>query len=307
MGLVKDSLRLVSEVVTLGGTGRLESAKLAYEDAYGRLQSLLSEANAFKTRINDAIEDIGKALTKAKPHLEKAQRLIKRPIEAQRDMDDPVAQETLIEVEKFNAEMNTALRVGVGSIAGGSLAVGAWSLVAAFGSASTGAAISGLSGVAATNATLAWFGGGALTAGGAGMAGGMTVLGGIVAVPLVYIAAKSTHKKAKELEELKLKVEENILAVQVELDKLPSIVRVAEARREVMARICNDVVTKISRLEKIIRPLGPLSAFKQRVAAFFGAQPYSRGQLDAISELTEVLASFLADFDEPATGYASSA
>ncbi|MOA59596.1 hypothetical protein D3C78_1842590 [compost metagenome] len=72
-------------------------------------------------------------------------------------------------------------------------------MVTALGSASTGAAIAGLSGVAATNATLAWFGGGALAAGGAGMAGGAVVLGGLFAIPLVYFAAKGSHKKAKEL------------------------------------------------------------------------------------------------------------
>lgn len=42
-----------------------------------------------------------------------------------------------------------------------------------FASASTGTAISTLAGAAATNATLAWFGGGSLVADGWGMAGGM--------------------------------------------------------------------------------------------------------------------------------------
>lgn len=63
--------------------------------------------------------------------------------------------------------------------AGGFAAAGATtSAVMALGSASTGAAISSLSGVAATNATLAALGGGALTAGGGGMALGSAVLGG---------------------------------------------------------------------------------------------------------------------------------
>ncbi|MGV8637508.1 hypothetical protein ACV35N_36320, partial [Pseudomonas aeruginosa] len=47
--------------------------------------------------------------------------------------------------------------------------------------------ISSLGGVAATNATLAWLGAGALAAGGYGMAGGMMVLGGIVAGPALAI------------------------------------------------------------------------------------------------------------------------
>lgn len=46
-----------------------------------------------------------------------------------------------------------------------------------FGVASTGTAISTLSGAAQINAALAWIGGGALTAGGTGMAGGQLLLG----------------------------------------------------------------------------------------------------------------------------------
>lgn len=53
--------------------------------------------------------------------------------------------------------------------------------------ATTGTALSSLAGVAATNATLAWLGGGAIAAGGYGMAGGMVVLGGIVAGPALAI------------------------------------------------------------------------------------------------------------------------
>ena len=45
-----------------------------------------------------------------------------------------------------------------------------------FGTASTGTAISALSGAAATNAALAWLGGGALAAGGGGMAAGHALL-----------------------------------------------------------------------------------------------------------------------------------
>lgn len=53
------------------------------------------------------------------------------------------------------------------------------SAVGALATASTGTAISSLSGVAATNATLAWLGGGSLATGGGGMAAGATVLSGI--------------------------------------------------------------------------------------------------------------------------------
>lgn len=63
--------------------------------------------------------------------------------------------------------------------AGGFAAAGATtSAVMALGTASTGTAISTLSGVAATNATLAAIGGGSLAAGGGGMALGTALLGG---------------------------------------------------------------------------------------------------------------------------------
>ncbi|MFW1956362.1 toxin-antitoxin system YwqK family antitoxin [Acinetobacter guillouiae] len=55
------------------------------------------------------------------------------------------------------------------------------SAVGALATASTGTAISSLSGVAATNATLAWLGGGSIAAGGGGMAAGATVLTSITA------------------------------------------------------------------------------------------------------------------------------
>ena len=85
---------------------------------------------------------------------------------------------------------------GVG--AGALLGWGAYGGVMALGTASTGAAIGGLTGVAATNATLAWLGGGALAAGGGGMALGSMVLGGIIAGPALLVAGGIFGAKAKE-------------------------------------------------------------------------------------------------------------
>lgn len=65
-----------------------------------------------------------------------------------------------------------------GSAIGGVLAAyGAYAGVGMLASTAGGVAIAELSGVAATNATLAWLGGGALSVGGFGMVGGMAVVG----------------------------------------------------------------------------------------------------------------------------------
>lgn len=112
-----------------------------------------------------------------------------------------------IKANKIEMEtMTNALQSVVsGSLAGLAAGGGAYLGVGALATASTGTAISGLSGVAATNATLAWLGGGSLASGGLGMAGGMAVMGGLVAGPLLAIggaifAAKAAEKKEEAYE-----------------------------------------------------------------------------------------------------------
>lgn len=102
--------------------------------------------------------------------------------------------EELGEMQNFAASLATG---GVTGAASGALAAfGAYNAAAMLASASTGTAISALSGAAATNATLAFFGGGSLAAGGLGVAGGMAVLGGLVAGPALLVMGLVTGAKA---------------------------------------------------------------------------------------------------------------
>ena len=123
--------------------------------------------------------------------------------------------EGLEELKKFHvdekefAELKSMVSFA-GSFAGGAVAGTAGGALVAFGAygaaqalavASTGTAIASLSGAAATNATLAFFGGGALTAGGLGMAGGTIVLGSLVAGPALMVMGFITgHVAKKDLE-----------------------------------------------------------------------------------------------------------
>lgn len=103
---------------------------------------------------------------------------------------------------ELQAMVNFAGTVAGGAVAGtagGALvAFGAYGAARALAVASTGTAIASLSGAAATNATLAFFGGGSIAAGGLGMAGGTAVLGGLVAGPALLamgIVAGAAAKK----------------------------------------------------------------------------------------------------------------
>lgn len=79
---------------------------------------------------------------------------------------------------------------------------------AALGTASTGTAITTLSGAAAQNATLAWWGGGSLASGGLGMAGGAVALNGIgLAAGVVAFAGAGYYFKQKDEAEQKTTIE----------------------------------------------------------------------------------------------------
>ena len=100
--------------------------------------------------------------------------------------------------QDYQALKDAGLGLGAGLGGGAALAFGAYNGTMLLATASTGTAISTLGGVAATNATLAWLGGGSLAAGGYGMAGGMMVLGGIVAGPALAIFGHIVGNKGEE-------------------------------------------------------------------------------------------------------------
>ena len=110
-----------------------------------------------------------------------------------------IDQNTFQELKELgNFALGVAGGAAAGAVGGALTAMGAYSAAMTFASASTGTAISALSGAAATNATLAFFGGGSLASGGLGMAGGMYVLGGLVAGPALMVMGMITEAKSKE-------------------------------------------------------------------------------------------------------------
>lgn len=137
-----------------------------------------------------------------------------------------------ITLPRYNGEKIKEVSVGAGVLlggiggaglgaAGGFAAAGATTAaVMALGTASTGTAIASLSGVAATNATLALLGGGTLAMGGGGMAAGTAVLGAatlgvglLVGGILFNFTGEKISDKADEAWAQMKKAEEKINAI----------------------------------------------------------------------------------------------
>jgi len=115
--------------------------------------------------------------------------------------------------------------------------VGVSAFAGAVGSASTGTAISALSGVAAENALLAWLGGGSLAAGGGGVALGGLALNFVTLGPALLVGGLVTKGQGtKQL--TKAKEDEAKIAVAIaELDEMDTRLKAVDCRAEELSSI----------------------------------------------------------------------
>jgi len=151
---------------------------------------------------------------------------------------------------------NSGLGLGAGATGGAALAFGAYNGTMMLATASTGTAISTLSGVAASNATLAWLGGGAISMGGGGMALGTMILGGMVAGPALAIfghivgnkGAEALNNARSNLEQAKTMREEAKLMV----NKLKAVASVVELANKTLSSASSHLRRSVNELKKVI-------------------------------------------------------
>ncbi|MCD7034579.1 hypothetical protein LRR81_10035 [Metabacillus sp. GX 13764] len=266
-------------LVTFGAAGRVEEKVILYNELYARYKKLFDEAEMKKEELNSTFETLIKQKVLSVKSLKKMRVFTKHImnsnfVEVERSNGMRSNSTKLTHINNTLSSAHAALYASGGLSAGLGTAVGAWALVSNLGFASTGAWIGGLSGVAATNSTLAWFGGGALAAGGGGILAGTAVLGGLFAIPAIAITGWLSHKNAnkkieeleksmneinlimpklkeeiKELDELKVKVYEPAKALILELTSTTTLLEYElKRRRKQVYRM-----PMISRLIKIAR------------------------------------------------------
>ena len=150
--------------------------------------------------------------------------------------------------ELGNFAVNMLEGASAGAVGGTLMAFGSYGLAHGLAAASTGTAISTLSGAAATNATLSFFGGGSLAAGGFGMAGGMVVLGSIVAGPALAVMGLITGSKAQE------KVDK-ALENKAQADEIVEALSIASAQCSAIRRRTYMYYNLLTHLETYFLPL----------------------------------------------------
>jgi hypothetical protein len=165
------------------------------------------------------------------------------------------------QLKEASVSMKELAAGGITAIGSGALTGAAvYGTVGLLASASTGTAISALSGAAATNATLAWLGGGAIAAGGGGIALGTIVLGGIVAAPVVVVGYMVFNAKAnKNLAAAKqnlLKAKKFQQEINLAVSKINAIINRVNQMEDVLSELNKRLVRYNNRLAEIIRDNG---------------------------------------------------
>ena len=150
--------------------------------------------------------------------------------------------------EELTIESGRAAAYWAGGAAAAGGALGAFGSTAAMsvatvlGTASTGTAISNLSGAAATNAALAWLGGGAVATGGAGVAGGSFILGlfgpigaaiaGVSAISGIALVRSKNRKQVENIDKHIDSIRHDIQSLDQKIQRLCQIMNRSDYNNE---------------------------------------------------------------------------
>jgi hypothetical protein len=224
-----------------------ESARRRYEAAETSLQKSRDKTNSKFKALGEVKVSIFKNQIN---HLVTAIKKSKHASSKLNDFNVSISADELKEMERLvltSLEIERGL--GTGAVTGALAAWGAYGSVGLLATASTGTAISTLSGVAATNATLAWLGGGALSTGGFGMAGGTLALGGIVLGPALavggFMLASKAEKALTQAHEYQAEVD---IAI-AEMDKMKIVLLALQANAKEVGNVLSQMAKRFDAIK----------------------------------------------------------
>lgn len=252
------------------GVSDMNTAKKIGKDAESRYSWAKYELERKRSEVNSDVQEFGnfklKILTSTIKNFLGYLKQIKQKYnekEFETIASIHISKDQLKQIEENST---TALKVVSGAlqvIGGGATSIatgmalqgGAVFLVATFGSASTGTAISSLGGAVATNATLAWFGGGSIAAGGLGMAGGAAILGGIIIGPALavggFMLASKGEKALTKATEYAAEIDKAIAEINLVKSSLNGIQNRVSELRFLLLEFNKRTIVEVNKLIEI--------------------------------------------------------
>lgn len=266
IGAVAAAAGLYGAAKGIGGAIDHSNASDNNNDADSMVSVANRKVEARRSSANSTLEDYGQRKLRAfngviVEFIETFERVKNIEISQSSELDKlntgDFSNEALVGLRQdYQALKDAGLGLGAGMGSGAALAFGAYNGTMLLATASTGTAISALGGVAATNATLAWLGGGSLAAGGYGMAGGMMVLGGIVTGPALAIFGHILGNKGEEaLNNSHSNLEQaRTISAQADLmaGKLQAIEQVTALANITFSSVSGHLRRAVSELKKVI-------------------------------------------------------
>jgi hypothetical protein len=225
---------LVGFVKTRSSICRVRKAKERYAHRRRSYEAFIRRFSKKHRDTSKQFDELGEIRLTAMSDMGNAVDFLERARLKERDLFEAfnITPEKLIEWKKASVHAGEVMGgLASSALSGAATAAGVYGLVGLLASASTGTAISTLSGAAATNATLAWLGGGSLAAGGGGIAAGTAVLGGLVVGPALAVVGFVAGLKASKIER---QVEKHVSELDIDEAEKKKVIAVLDA---VMARV----------------------------------------------------------------------
>lgn len=266
IGLVASTTSAAGIVTGITGLADLRLARELAERAARRLEDARERQELAAESLEDAVERYEHACQKVRSEtfsrlvalLDKLGKRATIRLKYGGRVELSIEQPTVAEYRSSVLEVDDAVGLLGAAAAGSSLSGGVVSLVSAFGVASTGTAISTLSGAAASNAALAALGGGAVAVGGGGVALGTVMLGGLVAGPAITVGgltlANKGEKTLTEAHRYASEVEVAVVKLDVYVALLEHVERRVDELYEVVTELDQRLNEQLARLEESFDP-----------------------------------------------------